>query len=280
MTEKITPFFMYFGHHRCASTWVKSILRPIVRDMGWKASSFHSPSLFNHDLEFSIIDQNLDFIFYINATYQYTSELTIPYKGFHVIRDPRDIIVSSYFSSLNSHPTNQWPELIPHRQRLQEVSKADGIFLEMEFMQNVLEDIASWNYAQPNVLELRYEDVTIAPYQAFVDIFQFLGCLDEGRITGTKRLTYAVAAPIRRRTKLLPKGRQVPVEILLGRVYENSFTKKTAGRTRGEEDIHSHYRKGRAGDWKNHFNADHKAFFKEKYGDLVVKLGYEKGNDW
>jgi hypothetical protein len=40
------------------------------------------------------------------------------------------------------------------------------------------------------------------------------------------------------------------------------------------------FRSGKTGEWKKYFNDDHKRIFKDAAGDLLVKLGYEKNNDW
>jgi sulfotransferase 6B1 len=40
------------------------------------------------------------------------------------------------------------------------------------------------------------------------------------------------------------------------------------------------FRSGKTGEWKKHFNDEHKAIFKEIAGDLLVKLGYESSYDW
>lgn len=40
------------------------------------------------------------------------------------------------------------------------------------------------------------------------------------------------------------------------------------------------FRKGQAGDWRNHFTEAHKQAFKESTGDLLVRLGYEQDDDW
>ena len=40
------------------------------------------------------------------------------------------------------------------------------------------------------------------------------------------------------------------------------------------------FRSGKTGEWKKHFTAEHKKIFKDVAGDLLVKLGYEKNNDW
>ena len=42
----------------------------------------------------------------------------------------------------------------------------------------------------------------------------------------------------------------------------------------------SSYRRGRVGDWRNEFTPEIKDLFKEHAGDWLVKLGYEKNNDW
>ena len=40
------------------------------------------------------------------------------------------------------------------------------------------------------------------------------------------------------------------------------------------------FRSGKTGEWKKHFTEEHKKIFKDVAGDLLVKLGYEKNNDW
>jgi hypothetical protein len=50
---------------------------------------------------------------------------------------------------------------------------------------------------------------------------------------------------------------------------------------RGDRDKErpvSHYRKGTAGDWRNHFDADISAAFTAATGNLVELLGYESTN--
>lgn len=40
------------------------------------------------------------------------------------------------------------------------------------------------------------------------------------------------------------------------------------------------FRSGKTGDWREHFTEEHKELFKDVTGDLLVRLGYEKDNDW
>ncbi|MFH0882570.1 MAG: sulfotransferase domain-containing protein [bacterium] len=40
------------------------------------------------------------------------------------------------------------------------------------------------------------------------------------------------------------------------------------------------FRKGIVGDWQNYWNEEHKAIFKEKVGDVLIRLGYENDSNW
>lgn len=40
------------------------------------------------------------------------------------------------------------------------------------------------------------------------------------------------------------------------------------------------FRTGKTGEWKKYFTDEHKKLFKDAAGDLLIKLGYEKNNDW
>ena len=40
------------------------------------------------------------------------------------------------------------------------------------------------------------------------------------------------------------------------------------------------FRSGKTGEWKKYFTDEHKKVFKDIAGDLLVKLGYQKNNDW
>ena len=40
------------------------------------------------------------------------------------------------------------------------------------------------------------------------------------------------------------------------------------------------FRSGKTGEWKKYFKDEHNKIFKDAAGDLLVRLGYEKDNDW
>ena len=52
------------------------------------------------------------------------------------------------------------------------------------------------------------------------------------------------------------------------------FKSLSGGRQQGDEDINSHFRKGKAGDWKEHFTPKVSSAFFERYDWMGEKLGY------
>ena len=293
--------YCYFGHHKCASTWIRSIIREVTWSCGLHLEEIFCPYLpekrttlvlasqkrlpFEQLPEY--VQQQAVFVSFPIAVAALVENLhSVEFRGFHVIRDPRDLLVSAYFSHRYSHPIEPFPELEPHRKRLESVSKEEGLFLEMEFSAPTLQDMGEWPYGHPNILEVKMEALTTRPYEGFLRIFEFLGLLEEeATYAAHRRIRCFVQEMLNRLSFRYPMlgwlRRPMPVtgELLLGRVYDHRFEKK-ARRRKGEEDPKSHYRKGQPGDWRNHFTEAHVAAFKEKFGDLLVRLGYEPDNNW
>jgi len=71
-------------------------------------------------------------------------------------------------------------------------------------------------------------------------------------------------------------SRDVPA----GSLSANSFRVLSGGRATGEENERAHYRRGVAGDWRNHFQDEHLNYFERLYDPLHLKLGYESAEDW
>ena len=272
---------VYFGHHKCMTTWVRHVLQRVCNELSWNYAEMNiSGSEY-------VRRNKVDMLSYQDPDMEIVRTLE-DFVGFHIIRDPRDIVVSAYFSHLHSHATDNWPELSAYRAELQKLSKDDGLLLEMEFLRREFKQLYEWDYAQENVLELKMEDVVANPYDQIVRALLFIEAAAENTPLRT-RLLAAVASGIRDLGYLyripsivvpkyvLPK---IPVEFLLGYIYEIRFSEMTKGRGRGMEDACSHYRKGVAGDWVNHFKPQHKEYFKKNYNDVLLKLGYELTSDW
>jgi hypothetical protein len=167
------------------------------------------------------------------------------YRAFFVMRDPRDIVVSSYFSTRNSHAP--MGDVLEVRKALREMSRKDGMLYLIDDLarKGRFDAVRSWAEAPPNeaVRLVRYEDL-IGPQQ-----------------------TEEVDRLMRHCGIVIPPAE---LQTLLDRY---SFSRMTERQRAGTV---SHYRKGEAGDWRNHFDDDISEAFNRATGDLVGRLGYAR----
>lgn len=289
---------VYFGHHKCASQYIKSILVQSAHLMGWSVKTDSLPFVLpdNYHLRepfASRLQQKrqmlastaFDLICLENADNESVAILSehLPLRGVHVIRDPRDIVVSGYFSHLYSHPASaeHSPWLWEHRQRLQSLSHLEeGLMAEIEYCATYFERLRAWDYSNSNIWELRYENLILDPEQAFTQAFAFLGIslpglalLPAAVMAGEFWLSKFLKTRVRRRAFL-------PKPLLRAILWQNSFQHRSEGRRAGEENLKHHYRKGIPGDWRNYFTPRVKEAFKHNYPQLVETLGYELDEDW
>jgi hypothetical protein len=193
--------------------------------------------------------RTIDFIADTNAEKDHIQTLR-PFRGFHIIRDPRDIVVSAYFSHKYSHPMGEW--LKEQRELLNQVNLEDGIRHSINFRSSQFNRMSQWDYHLANIYETRFEILTSEPCVEFSRIFQFLG--------------------------LMPQ--RISLKILEEILYHHSFKRLTEGRERGQENHQHHYRKGIQGDWVEYFSEENKEYFKQRFGQLLIDLGYEKDMSW
>jgi hypothetical protein len=92
-------------------------------------------------------------------------------------------------------------------------------------------------------LAIRYEDLAAEPAPVLTRVLDFLG---------------AEAGP----------------EVLAACLGAGSFQTMSGGRAAGQESRDSFFRKGVAGDWKNHFTAETALLFEEKAGEWLERYGY------
>jgi hypothetical protein len=247
----IMPRLIYFGHHKSGSRWIDLVLGDIAAAAGLRYGSVCNPAWFGYDLQAFADAHGLDMVSYTNAEPADVGGLR-DYLGFHVIRDPRDMAVSAYFSHLSSHPTEWWPELVTHRAALRELEKSDGLIADMRFTALLptggydlrpYDAMANWDYASAAVREMRFEELTRDPAAGFRSVLSHL------------RL-------------------DVPGTVLEPILARYSFEVLSGGRPRGQEDLGAHYRRGVPGDWRRHFEPRHLSEFARLHGDLAVRLGY------
>lgn len=181
---------------------------------------------------------------YIN----YSDYLNIPkpeqYKTFFVTRDPRDIVVSFYFSTKYSHPS--MVHIIKMRRELQTLNMQEGLKYATVALQKmgVFEAQKSWiNTADHNHKIFRFEDLANNNYTFLRQLLSYLDV-------------------------------EIPANKFDTLYHKHSFEHHAQGRTQGEEDINSHYRRGTPGDWENYFDRYVMNHFKDTTTNLVEILGY------
>ncbi|MFI7575851.1 sulfotransferase domain-containing protein [Micromonospora sp. NPDC049497] len=166
------------------------------------------------------------------------------HRAFFVLRDPRDIVVSSYFSLRGSHaPMGDIPRV---RKVLRESPVRDGLLHVIDYLadRGLYRTLRSWALAPgaDTFRLLRYEDLTGERQQDEVDrLMRHCGIV-------------------------------LPPADLAALLARYSFARMR--RTPGDSGSNPHYRSGRAGDWRNHFDDDVHRAFVAATGDLVQILGY------
>lgn len=295
------PLRAFFGHHKCATGWTGGTLREIALHLGRRFRVINRSKDFEDEGSLGAFVENNDveFLSYANANIKDARTLPL-HRGFHVVRDPRDVLVSGYFSHRKTHGTEGWPELVEHRARLRSVSKEEGLLAEMEFSASFFEEMRTWDYEQDNVLELKMEEVTADPLRHFLRIARFLEVLDDSPTSDSissdsiYRLTQRLASLSNRwnhrgrrfmpgHLPMFPTPKvqldKLSAEVIADIVEKRTFEKLT-GRKKGQENRNTHLRKGVPGDWANHFTPTHTRAFKDRYNDLLLKLGYVDSPDW
>ena len=280
------PMFALFGHHKCATMSLNTITGSVCRRLGLTHAAVFDSGMFQGNLPGYCAQQDVDFLLYGNANYQHVKSLP-EHLGFHIIRDPRDIVVSAYFSHLYSHPTDAWPELEPHRKALQSLNEEDGLSKEIQFREKSFQHMTNWNYNQPGVLEIRFESFVERSYETLLSVFLHLGLINEdapgyGTLFGSVLRNALASARQKTGSPLLRfrAGKRIHATELLSLVWKYRFEARTKGRGKGQEDVKNHYRKGRAGDWSHYFTPRLKDEFKKRYPGLVPDLGYEISDNW
>lgn len=157
-------------------------------------------------------------------------------KFIHITRDGRDVCVSGWFHNLRKAGPDFAKRFPDLNAYIQYTVKQHWI--------PYLQHAQRFGQQHPDRYhELRYEDLHEDPAGHTRRLLNFLGVDDSEPSTDA----------------CLKAG---------------NFKTLTEGRTRGEEDKSSFFRKGVVGDWQNHFNESNLATYNEAAGDLPGQLGY------
>lgn len=250
MSHQHPSTVFHVTHWKSGSQWVRAVFKQIAPDRVVHTK----PDMSN------VCDDQIRSGSIYSAVYmptQWFDEQVTPQDNHRfvvIIRDLRDTAVSWYFSIKHSHgkvDDKRGDDLInDYRRRFQEMSVQEGLALVIEERMDPMANIqVTWQKtSRDHRLLMRYEDLIADEHAAFNEMFDFAGIQADGA------------------------ERQRAIEA-------ESFSKRS-GRSRGEEDVSSHHRKGISGDWQNHFDERLKAIFKEKFGQTLIDTGYESDLDW
>lgn len=170
-------------------------------------------------------------------------EADVPYLIMY--RDLRDVAVSHvyYVQRTPWHP--EYPDY-------------DGLSIERglhHFSKTLLPEFIDWtlswhaNRDPDQSLVVRYEDLLTDTMNTFREVVQLFDLPDDP-------------------------------ETIESIVEAHRFENLSGGRSRGEHEDDSFFRKGVSGDWKNHFTPELKTLFKEEAGQVLIEFGYENDLDW
>jgi hypothetical protein len=230
---------VHCGHHKAGTVWFREVLLSVIRHYGLRQQEgLVAP-----------IESATDVAFYAHAASFRRDQVDArPFRGSHVVRDPRDLVVSGYEYHRVCH--EDWTRRpqpsyggLSYQDHLRSLSEHDGLMAEIEWMATTTApEMSGWDYHQPEFLELRYEEALADEQEAFATLFRWYGFDDA-----------AVALGLEAVDRLsLRHGGAIP----------------------------RHARAGSPGEWRDRLASDHVQRFKELTGDLTVRLGYETDPGW
>ena len=230
-------------YHKVGTAWFIRVLRNVSRYYG---------------LNFQCCDQRF-FKRNTDVFMEYMSRINLDELpdcvGSHMIRDPRDVVISGYFYHLWTN--EEWAH-IPwkslnnqtYQETLKSLDENNGLLFEMQGKsKEVINEMSRWNYHNPDFFEFKYEDIIQNEQDVFYNIFRHYN-FRESAIQNCLKIT------------------------------EKFSFKNKAKRKVGIVKSNNHLRSGRLQQWKEHFNDEHKQQFKQLFGNILIKLGYETDNDW
>lgn len=165
---------------------------------------------------------------------------------FFIFRDPRDVVVSHVFYVTDMearHVHHDYYQSLPDFNARLNVSILGRSDIDIEFPDITGRFAPYLNWLDhPEVMVIHFEDLILDRASALTRIMEH----------------FLARAP-------LQTSRQLILNSLAASINP------------GQSPT---FRSGKTGEWKKHFTDEHKKVFKDVAGELLMRLGYEKNNDW
>lgn len=239
-SEEEQPKIFVGTHHKAMTTYFKAVLKLLAFGLNARFEDISKEA-----------PQSKTRVFLSTHSRTPWSEIGL-YRGIHIMRDPRDMIVSSYHYHLW---TNELWAHVPdengktYQEKLQAASKTEGLFMTIRhFIFFSRETLENWNLDDPDILEVAYDDLMGDKRdELYSEMFSFLG------------LT----------------GKEHELGVRLMRLFEaGKRTKVSAAKT----NERAHIRSGRSGQWKDELEPEHLVYIEQELGHILDKFGYARSS--
>lgn len=265
--KRVYPYLVtHFSYHKCMTVFFMRIFQGICDQMNW-----HFEKFLTHEMDRFIKVANQykgNQILTIGNVLTDLSTLPNHFVGSHIIRDPRDLLISGYkyhlwctetwaveplterlkgIIKLNSFPIDIEIDGLSYQKLINSVDMETGLKIELNWRRFSFVHMMDWDYNHPMIMELRYEEIFGNEVPLFEKLFHHYG-FDN---------------------KLVDIGLQF--------VERYSFENQKKYGNTGEN---KHLSTGESGQWKNYFFDELKEIFKERYQKLLENLAYEHDDSW
>lgn len=231
-----TPVLFFATHHKVMTTYFNAVLRLLSFGLNRRFQRVH----IEHP------DPSAQIVLSMHGKLDLPR--LAPYRGIHIMRDPRDMIVSGYHYHKWTH--EDWVHRpdeggVSYQQKLNRLPKREGLFLEINhfifFYRTTLE---AWDTADPDILEVPYEDLMGDRRAAlYRQIFSHLGLARQ----------------------------ELDLAADLMQLFEAS---SRTGRQAGTVARNAHVRSGQPDQWKGELEPDHLAYIERELGHVLQKFNY------
>lgn len=251
----VKPALLIHGsHHKMGTVYVHTVLERICAKHGL---------CYLNGVQ-SEVSAQTDFLFQNQG--RFDLDALPPFRGTHVVRDLRDVVISGYDYHKWTH--EGWAHTpmtgrelfklksdeklageITYQQLLTGLDPEEGIAIEMRRLAiGVAPDLQRWDFDDPRFLELRFEDLRNDPVPVFRQMFEWYGFQSSIVDAGAKI------------------ARQRSLEQISTRPIDERPPHTRSGGSRGA--------------WQDRFTTDTKREFKTLMGPLLIKLGYADDETW
>jgi len=243
LTRTSTKLIVHGCYHKTGTHWLGGILRKIAKHQDWDFVAARDGDPPKQGI-------------YFDDHSRFDSKELPPFCGSHMIRDPRDIVISGYFYHLWTkekwaHQPRANYDGKTYQEHLQALDQEAGLCAEISRCRGEFKRMAQWDYQQPHIFEIRYEEL-IKPHEEamiFEKLFRHYGFSHE----------------------LVEKCVDIAMQVGEAGRRKRAEAKPAEGAV---------IRSGKAGQWTDYFTPQVTETFKTVAGEELIALGYEQNNNW